>query len=257
VRRRRNSQANLSKNISTIHEFVLIYRRSAQAELNTLSPSLDEGNYKNPDNDPRGPYVTMPCTNKGGSSYTITTPTGDAHTDEWRFKEETYRQLEADNKLVFPRNGKGKPRYKLFLADKKRKGVIANSWWDDVATNQAGSRELKEVFGGELPFNNPKPIGLLTRIFELSLQDHPCTVLDFFAGSGSTLHALIEFNKTHQAAHQCVLITNNENNIARDICYERNKRVIRGYSNTKGEKVDGYPGNSLSYFTLQDKAVTV
>lgn len=226
VRRRRNSQANLSRNLSIIHEYVLIYRKSDSGELNRLPPTIKEADYKNPDNDPRGPYTTMPCTNKGGSMYTIRTPTGNVHEDEWRFKRETYDELVADDRIVFPRKGDGKPRYKLFLKDKLAKGVIANSWWDDVATNQEASKELKEVFEGELPFNNPKPVGLLKRVFDLGLPDRTCTVLDFFAGSGSTGHALIAFNRANGTSHECMLITNNENGIARDICYERIKRVI-------------------------------
>jgi len=85
ARKRRGSQANLSKNISTIHEYLLCYSKNSSAELNKITPLHDQDNYKNPDNDPRGLYVTMPCTNKGGSKYEITTPTGIKYNDEWRF----------------------------------------------------------------------------------------------------------------------------------------------------------------------------
>ena len=64
----------------------------------------------------------MPCTNKGGAVYTVKTPTGSEITEEWRFKRETYDALLADNRLVFPRGGEGKPRYKLFLTEKKAEG---------------------------------------------------------------------------------------------------------------------------------------
>ena len=147
VRRRRNSQANLSQNISTIHEYVLIYRKTDCALLNKVKANIDLSEYKNPDNDPRGPYKTMPCTNKGGSRYAITTPTGLTIEDEWRFKEETYRELEADGRLVFPKGGNGKPRYKLFLHEKERNGVIDNSWWDFLESNQEGAIMLKQIVG--------------------------------------------------------------------------------------------------------------
>ena len=101
VRRRRKSQANLSKNISTIHEYVVIYRKSPYYELNKIEANIDLSEYKNPDNDHRGPYKTMPCTNKGGSKYTVTTPTGRTISEEWRFKEDTYYALLNDNRIVF------------------------------------------------------------------------------------------------------------------------------------------------------------
>ena len=130
VRKRRDSQANLSKNISPIHEYVLIYSKSGGEVLNKVSANIDESSYKNPDNDPRGPYVTMPCTNKGGAKYSVITPTGKIIEEEWRFTKDTYEKLYNDNKIVFPKNGEGKPRYKLFLADKKNEGQLANTWWD-------------------------------------------------------------------------------------------------------------------------------
>lgn len=82
VRRRRKSQANLSKNISTIHEYVLIYRKNIEHELNKVEANLDLDSFKNPDNDPRGPYTTMPCTNRGGTKYSVVTPTGNVIEDE-------------------------------------------------------------------------------------------------------------------------------------------------------------------------------
>ena len=87
VRKRRQSQANLSKNISPIHEYILIYGKNEGELLNRAPAIIDESKYKNPDNDKRGVYVTMPCTNKGGSRYEIKTPTGRLIDEEWRFKE--------------------------------------------------------------------------------------------------------------------------------------------------------------------------
>ena len=156
VRRRRKSQANLSANISPIHEYVLCYSKSSDFSINRISDNIDEVKYSNPDNDPRGAYVTMPCTNKGGSSYQIKTPTGLVHNDEWRFKRETYEALLNDNKIVFPKGGDGKPRYKLFLNEKLEKGVLPNTWWENVASNQDATIELKNLFEGKVVFDNPK-----------------------------------------------------------------------------------------------------
>ncbi len=256
ARKRRDSQANLSKNISTIHEYLFCYAKSDKAQLNRLNPKINEGDYKNLDNDPRGPYATMPCTNKGGAKYEITTPTGKKHFDEWRLKEETYKNLLKENKIVFPKNGDGKPRYKLFLKDKNEFGVIANSWWDDVATNQEATVELKNFFNGKIMFNNPKSVDLLNRIFKLSTNKQSI-ILDFMAGSGTTGQAVMQLNKEDGGNRRFILCTNNaelDNNgnkikhkICADVCYPRIEKVINGYKNTKGENIARLGGN-LKYF---------
>ena len=247
VRRRRKSQANLSKNISTIHEYVVIYRKSPYYELNKIEANIDLSEYKNPDNDHRGPYKTMPCTNKGGSKYTVTTPTGRTISEEWRFKEDTYYALLNDNRIVFPRGGAGKPRYKLFLSDKEDNGVIANSWWAGLESNQEGATMLKEIMDGEEVFSNPKPIGLIRFIMTLGSTNNSY-ILDFFAGSGTTLHATMALNAEDGGKRQCILCTNNENNICEDVTYERNKRVINGYTKPNGETVEGLHDNNLRYY---------
>jgi adenine-specific DNA-methyltransferase len=194
VRKRRDSQANLAKNISPIHEYVVIYAKNNTGEvLNKVAANIDEKDFRNPDNDPRGPYKTMPCTNKGGAVYTVTTPNGGEITEEWRFKRETYDALLADNRLVFPRGGDGKPRYKLFLSEKKKEGQLANTWLDNLASNQAATREIKDLFDDKLPFDTPKPIGLLKFCIELGSKDGDY-ILDFFSGSATTAHAVMELN---------------------------------------------------------------
>ena len=193
VRKRRDSQANLSKNISPIHEYVVIYAKHYGDILNKVSANIDESAYKNPDNDPRGAYVTMPCTNKGGAVYTVKTPTGAEITEEWRFKKETYNALLADNRLVFPRGGEGKPRYKLFLSEKKAEGQLANTWLDTLASNQEATREIKEIFNDKLLFDTPKPVGLLVFCIQLATKKDSI-ILDFFSGSAATAHAVMKLN---------------------------------------------------------------
>ena len=193
VRKRRDSQANLSKNISPIHEYVVIYCKRNGDILNKIAANINEDDYKNPDNDPRGPYKTMPCTNKGGSVYEVITPTGSKITEEWRFKKETYDRLLNDNRLVFPRGGEGKPRYKLFLSEKKAEGQLANTWLDSLASNQEATREIKTIFGNLLPFDTPKPIELIKFCEQLSTSKDSI-VLDFFSGSSTTAHATMQLN---------------------------------------------------------------
>ena len=249
VRRRRKSQANLSKNISTIHEYVLIYKGHGVHELNKIQANIDLSDYKNPDNDYRGPYKTMPCTNKGGSKYSVVTPSGRIIEEEWRFKEDTYYELLNDNRLVFPKGGMGKPRYKLFLSDKQDSGVIANSWWAELESNQEGATMLKEIMHQDV-FNNPKPIGLINFIFRLGTS-YNSTILDFFAGSGTTLHATMQLNAEDGGNRKCILVTNNENGICENVTYLRNKKVIEGYTTPKGEEVAGLTKNTLRYYRTE------
>ena len=205
VRKRRDSQANLSKNISPIHEYVVIYAKQYGDILNKVSANIDESAYKNPDNDPRGAYVTMPCTNKGGAVYTVKTPTGAEITEEWRFKKETYNALLADNRLVFPRGGEGKPRYKLFLSEKKAEGQLANTWLETLASNQEATREIKDIFNGKLLFDTPKPVGLLVFCIQLATQKD-CIILDFFSGSAATAHAVMKLNAEDGGKRKFIMV---------------------------------------------------
>ena len=205
VRKRRDSQANLSKNISPIHEYIVIYAKHNGDVLNKVAANINESDFKNPDNDPRGPYVTMPCTNKGGAVYTVTTPTGKTITEEWRFKRETYDQLFADNRLVFPRGGEGKPRYKLFLSEKKKEGQLANTWLDELASNQVATKEIKELFEEQVVFDTPKPVGLLSFCIELASGENDI-ILDFFSGSAATAHAVMKLNAENGANRKFIMV---------------------------------------------------
>ena len=205
VRKRRQSQANLSKNISPIHEYILIYGKTEGELLNRAPANIDESKYKNPDNDERGPYVTMPCTNKGGSKYSIKTPTGKIINEEWRFKEETYWNLFNDNRIVFPKGGEGKPRYKLFLNEKKEQGVLPNTWLDNVSSNQEATKEIKNIFDGKLIFDTPKPIELIEYLIKLGSNENDI-ILDFFSGSATTAEAIITSNCYNNANRKFILV---------------------------------------------------
>ena len=112
--------------------------------------------------------------------------------------------------------------------------------------NQQGNSELMALFG-EVPFSNPKPLGLLQYLLNtIVIKD--VTVLDFFAGSGTTLHATMQLNAKDGGHRQCILVTNNENGICENVTYERNRRVILGYTTPKGEKVPGLTRNNLRYY---------
>ena len=205
VRKRRQSQANLSKNISPIHEYILIYGKNEGELLNRAPTNIDESKYKNPDNDSRGPYVTMPCTNKGGAKYSIKTPTGKIINEEWRFKEETYWNLFNDNRIVFPKGGEGKPRYKLFLEEKKKQGVLPNTWLDNISSNQEATKEIKKLFDDKLICDTPKPVELIEYLINLGSNDKD-VILDFFAGSATTADAVIHGNLNENFNRKFILV---------------------------------------------------
>lgn len=120
-----------------------------------------------------------------------------------------------------------------------------------------GKAELISVLGESL-FGYPKPLKLIIDFLTICSRKDS-TVLDFFAGSGTTLHATMQLNAEDGGHRQCILVTNNENNICEEVTYERNKRVIQGYTTPKGEEVEGLHDNNLRYyrtnFLSRDKSV--
>lgn len=111
--------------------------------------------------------------------------------------------------------------------------------------NKDGVNELKDML---IPFDYPKPLSLIHELIQGSTLFNPhSTILDFFAGSGTTMHATMQLNEEDGGHRQCILVTNNENQICEKVTYERNRRVMQGYTNAKGEEVAGL-GNSLKYY---------
>lgn len=207
-----------------IHEYVVLYAKSNGNLLNKISAHINERDYKNPDNDPRGPYKTMPCTNKGGAIYSVMTPSGKTITEEWRFKRETYDRLLNDNRLVFPRDGDGKPRYKLFLSEKKSEGQLANTWLDFLASNQEATREIKSLFGNSTIFSTPKPVELIKFCMDLATKTDSI-VLDFFSGSATTAHAVMQLNAEDGGHRKFIMVQLPEP------CDENSEAFKAGYKN--------------------------
>ena len=116
-----------------------------------------------------------------------------------------------------------------------------------VDTTENAGRQLIELFDGRVVFDYPKPVSLLKYVLNFP-YGKDSTILDFFAGSGTTLHATMQLNAEDGGHRQCILVTNNENNICEEVTYERNKRVINGYTTPKGVKVEGLKANTLRYY---------
>lgn len=265
--------------ISINHEYILAYakkrrfidRRLKISNINrwfeidefAFQPqNTDSSKFSNPDNDPRGPWKADPFDApniRPNLTYEIINPnTGKKFLPpkgrHWRTEEKNYLQLLKENRIIFGKNGDSKPQLKVFYEDVKSKGQVRNSWFDSIeyGTSTEGKKELLEILhelNAEKIFSTPKPVKLYKRLIEMALfpnSINPC-VLDFFAGSGTTGQAVLEYNKENNGNVQFVLCTNNENNICEDITYNRIVRNILGYNNSKNVFVDGNKGN-LKYY---------
>jgi len=129
---------------------------------------------------------------------------------------------------------------------KERDKINPPSVLRNIATTKQGSAKIKELFNGEEPISFAKPLQLIS--FLIGLGKSKETILDFFAGSGTTMHAVMQLNAEDGGHRQCILVTNNENGICENVTYERNKRVINGYTKPNGEAVEGLHGNNLRYY---------
>ena len=258
-----NSRKSVSNDtiISLNHNHTLFYAKKIsflQANKTKYRLKASDEKFSNPDNDVRGNWVADPFDApqiRKNLEYPIINPnTGETFYPpkgrHWRTTQEEFNKYSADGRIVFGKNGKTKPQLKRFFTEAETKGISAKSIWDDVGTTTNGTQELEKMFGEKI-FNNPKPTSLIKRILEIaSFRDS--IVLDFFAGSGTTGQAVIEYNKFDGGSRQFILATNNENNngygrILDDVCYPRINKIFNGYENNKGEKIDGL-GNNLKYF---------
>ena len=121
----------------------------------------------------------------------------------------------------------------------------------DQCNTAQGTAEITSIFSIR-PFDFPKPSKLIKHLLmNIVRRKKNSTILDFFAGSGTTLHATMQLNSEDGGNRQCILVTNNENNICEEVTYERNKRVINGYTTPKGEAVEGLKNNSLRYYKTE------
>ena len=244
--------------IPPVHDYILCFAKSIENLSNAyfglpLSEEYIKKTYKNPDNDPRGPWTTTDLSaNHKGPYFPITNPiTGEIHYPSqgryWVFNEKEVLRRIKEGLIIFGKTGKSKPVQKVFLKNRELKKLPVDSWWDKHGLNEDGTIELYTIFGENKVFIHPKPSILIKHLLTLSSTENS-TVLDFFAGSGTTLHATMQLNAEDGGHRQCILVTNNENGICENVTYERNKRVIQGYTTPKGEKVEGLAGNNLRYY---------
>lgn len=251
---KRYTRSNNSKLFGTMTEHVLCYRKSGNVET-IKEPRNDRSDsiYSNPDNDPRGPWTSVSYVNpalreeRPNLCYPILNPiTGvrvEHPTNAWKYEKATYEQHVLDQKLYWGQEGNNAyPRLKKFLFEMEG-GMVPSNFWkrDDVGTTDQASSELEELIGrGVFPF--PKPPQLIQKAISYIINGNDnkdCIVLDFFAGSGTTGHAVINQNLKDGGHRKYILVQvpqiTDENSNARraefktisEITIARNKAAIQ------------------------------
>jgi adenine-specific DNA-methyltransferase len=198
--------------VSTDHEYIVLYTRSDRGVLRGVE--RDETKFANPDNDPRGPWMSRSLlglatkAQRPNLHYTITDPTTERTFDPpedtgWRYSEERMKSLIAEGCILFPSKSDGRPREKKFRSDLQSEFVAFPSIIDDVFTSD-GTAEIRELFGEEV-FDFSKPSALVQRLVKQGTNGDGI-VLDFFAGSGTTAQAVLQANNEDGGNRKYVLI---------------------------------------------------
>jgi adenine-specific DNA-methyltransferase len=232
----KDTPGNNSTGIAETHNYVIFFRKSGKFTASLLERSQEQiANYTNPDKDERGDWLAAPLTraeHRDRDYYALTNDVGrqvwPPKGSSWRRPPAKMKWLQQDKRIWWGKNGDAEfPMEKKFLKEAKE-GVVNQTWWPYEfagSTRNAGA-ELKEIFGGEKPFPTPKPRLLLERILDLA-TDESSIVLDSFAGSGTTAHAVLVANAKDEGNRRFVLVEGED--YADKLTAERVRRVIKGY----------------------------
>ena len=276
--------SNTGNEIVTTTEYVLVYTLNrSRAHFDGQPPSTDTFKLSDEHVKERGRYTLDKLDRRRvGGHYsealnfpiempdgTLRYPGGGQQVNEgWNYLwSKTKVQWGLDNNFIFFKKNKEEwavycKRYQNVDNNNKpvdRTTPYRNLITSDLFNTAQGTAELANIFNIR-PFAFPKPSSFVKFLLSTTVTTLPnATVLDFFAGSGTTLHATMQLNAEDGGHRKCILVTNNENNICEEVTYERNKRVIQGYTTPKGEDVEGLHNNNLRYYrtTLlsRDKSV--
>ncbi|HID9281265.1 TPA: site-specific DNA-methyltransferase [Serratia marcescens] len=207
------------KIVSNRHDHVLCYCRNASLSERVIGllPMDDEAisRYKNPDNDPRGVWTSVPAIAQAGHGtknqfYTLTTPSGrevDPPSGScWRYTYQKMQEAISDNRIWFGSDGDGVPRIKKFLNEGQQGLTIESMWWaKNVGNNDSAKRELTKLFNGKAVFDTPKPSSLINQMLQVS-TDERSIVLDFFSGTAPTAQAVMQLNVKDRGQRKFVMI---------------------------------------------------
>lgn len=236
---------------SVHHNFILCYKKTSQFILNSL-PRTEEDNkaYSNPDNDPRGAWRSGDVRNalyRPNLIYDIISPSGKVIKpclNGWRWSKDTMKEKIKTGEIIFSADETRIIR-KIYLDTLKGRTPETIWFGKDVGTTRSAMTEIKNIFNNSA-FSTPKPTSLIQRILKL-ISNKDAIVLDFFAGSGTTGHAVMELNKQDGGNRKFILCTNNENGICEEVTYQRLKTVITGKRADGSEYSEGISAN-LKYF---------
>lgn len=250
------SPQNDATYFSDMHDYILCYAKKVRSNKNVsdgfvlnLLERTEEQNarYQNPDDDPRGPWKSSDMSVKTYSAnydFEITTPAGRKVKPPrgrcWRFGKEKYEMMLNDNRVWFGSDGQSIPSIKRFLSEVQQ-GIVPSTLWfrKDVGDNQEAAKEIRDIFI-DPPFDTPKPTRLIQRIVSLSTSpNNEDIVLDFFAGSSTTAHAVLKQNLEDNGNRKFIMVQlpeKLENKLTEfktisDVAIERIRRVIKGYGN--------------------------
>lgn len=230
---RKSEDSRALTGISTDHEYVLCYAKSIGFCVSGVG--INEDKFSNPDNDERGPWRSADMTGlatidqRPNLHYPITNPdtrnTYPAPERGWRFEPSEMARKIQKNQILWPSSPNGRPRQKLFLSELKRTTKNISSVITAVTTGE-GSKEIENIFGNRV-FDFPKPSRLIQLLIEQTTNEHSI-ILDSFAGSGTTAHAVLAANTKDGGDRKFILVECEE--YADSLTAERVRRVINGYS---------------------------
>ncbi len=242
-------------NLGAAHDHILVYAKSSyNLQLNKIALNdVRSAAYKNPDNDPRGVWASVDLTGQTGHAtpnqfYEIVSPNGKRYLPPkgrcWALMENKFISLLEDGRIWFGKDGNTRPRLKKFLSESE--GSTVWTWWlnTEVGHNQEATKEVISLIGHD-SFETPKPTRLITRILELATNKNSI-ILDSFAGSGTTAHAVLKLNTQDQGNRRFILIEMED--YADTITAERVRRVMSGYG--EGNKQTAGLGGSFDYYTV-------
>jgi adenine-specific DNA-methyltransferase len=256
-KRRQNADSRNQSNVSNDHEYILTYSKKLVA--NFLGKEIDTSKYNNPDNDPRGPWASIDLSGlatkdqRPNLHYDITDPATNIdykpNPDRgWSKSKEVLLRMIAEERVLFPKKPEGRPREKKFLKDLQKEHTGFSTWLDSgrVGFTTHGTRDLVDLLQGKF-FDFPKPVMLIKFLLnQVTISED--TILDFFAGSGTTAHSVLELNKEDRGNRKFILVQlpeqSDENSEAlkagyktiADISKERIRRVIKKIEAEKAEE---------------------
>ena len=211
------SPKNDARFISNSHDYIVMFARNIESFKIGRLPRTEEANarYSNPDNDPRGPWMSSDISVKtynAACDYPITTPSGRIVEPPagrcWSLSKNAFLERLQDNRIWFGPNGDGTPRIKRFLSELKFEGMAPTSilFFKEVGHSQEGAQEVVSLFGDKGVFDGPKPVRLLQRLITLANLNDDSIVLDFFSGSATTAHALMKTNAEKDTHCKFILV---------------------------------------------------